>query len=94
MNAEKIIETLNEKITPSEFAYGDYDQDELGLGETEIVDDISKTDGYAHVVVHFTEHNIYIKLEGWYNSYNGSTEYDEPDYSEVKPVVKEVTFYE
>ncbi len=46
-------------------------------------------------VKHFPEHNVYIKVEGYYQSYNG-TEFHKgwDSCSEVKPVTKTITVYE
>jgi len=42
-------------------------------------------------IVHFVDHDCYIKFSGYYSSYNGS-DYDE--WSEVKPVTKTIVVYE
>lgn len=69
------------------------DEIETKLGKYSIV--YNKREGgdcdIAVRVVHFVEHDCYIKFSGYYSSYNGS-EYDE--WSEVKPVTKTITVYE
>lgn len=43
-------------------------------------------------VFHFVDHDVYVAVTGYYTSYDG-TEYDD-DFTEVRPVVKEVTVFE
>ena len=45
-----------------------------------------------YVVYHFVDHNVYIRIDGYYQSYNGA-EFENAPY-EVKPVQRLVTFYE
>lgn len=46
-------------------------------------------------VKYFPEHNVYIKVDGWYQSYNGTEFCDGWDCcSEVFPVEKTITVYE
>lgn len=46
-------------------------------------------------VKYFSEHDVYIKVEGYYQSYNGTEFYDGWDCcSEVKPTQKIITVYE
>lgn len=47
----------------------------------------------AHIVVHFPNRNLYVKLEGYYASYSGF-EWDYGNYYEVKPKEKTITVYE
>lgn len=65
------------------------------LGDFEIVDSKGGHEGggdYAMVVMHFKEHDVYIKEEGYYNSYDG-TEWS-GNFESVKPLKKEITVYE
>lgn len=92
MNAKEIIDLIIENInSPYEVEDG---LDEDIFGKTEIVDDYESTDGSAHRVYYFKEHNVYIRHNGYYNSYENYAEYDEHDYSDVTPYTQLVTFYE
>jgi hypothetical protein len=76
-----------------------YDDVELStltgiVGEVEIVHEEGDTEGggdHSEVVVHFKDHNIFLRATGFYSSYNG-TEWDS-DLTEVEPYEKMVTFY-
>ena len=47
------------------------------------------------VIYHFIDHNVYIKVNGYYQSYNGTEFYDGWDCcSEVKPIQKTITVFE
>ena len=99
MTGLEIIEIIREHIKPHEFADDNYDPTELGLGNTK---NISKQKGdigitsYAHKITYFKEHDVYIKLLGWYSSYSGSCEWedDNDNYSVVKPKEKTITVWE
>ncbi len=94
MNGQEIIEKLNEVSNKSDFWWKDLDEEVFG--KADIIDEEGGYGGggeYAHRVRFFEDHNVYIKLEGFYSSYNG-TDYDDNDYEEVKPVERTVTFYE
>jgi hypothetical protein len=93
MTGEEIIEYLCENIEPYEFEY-DLNDHEDKLGKAELVDDVSETSGDAWLVQYFKDHNVYIRLNGFYNSYDASTEYEESDYDVVEPYQAVVTFYE
>ncbi len=96
MNAQEIINKLDDNeldISRYDFAEGALDEDIFG--KTEVVHEEGGREGggeYVERVVHFVDHNVYIKLEGYYSSYNG-TEYDDSDYEEVRPKQVEVTIY-
>lgn len=45
-----------------------------------------------HTVLHFTEHDVYIKIDGYYTSYDGVEPYGRV--KAVNQVKKEVTVYE
>ena len=45
------------------------------------------------LVLHFVDHNVYIKLEGYYSSYDGK-DFSGDELFEVFPKDKMVTFYE
>ena len=94
---EEIIEIICEKASPSEFGHDDYNSKEIGLGSRERVDSVTEVDGHAHVVDYFEDHDVYIKLTGYYNSYESFAEFSEcgkSDFSIVKPSQRMVTFYD
>jgi hypothetical protein len=48
-----------------------------------------------YVVYHFVEHDIYVRVDGWYQSYEGTDFYDGWDCcKEVRPKEKVITVYE
>lgn len=100
MNYQEIYGVLSTKMEGdiSTFAYGDFDQEELGLGEIkEVVQKGGEGEGSEwYVVYYFSDHDVYMKIEGYYSSYNG-TDFDggwEDCASEVKPQTKTITVYE
>lgn len=67
----------------------------LGLGKVEEVEQYGgegKGDTW-YSVKHFVDHDVYIRIDGWYASYNGA-EFDEGYGKEVKPQEKVITVYE
>lgn len=66
----------------------------LGLGEIEEVHLVGDREGggdYSCKVFHFKQHNVYIKIEGYYSSYNG-TDWNDNLY-EVVPQEKKIIVY-
>ncbi len=98
MNYQEILEEVKKQCRDvSEFAYEEYDSEKLGLGKVEEIDQYGgEGEGdHWHSVKHFKEHNVYIKVTGWYQSYNGTEFYDGWNCcSEVKPIQKTITVYE
>ena len=97
-NYNEILEVLKSKIEDvREFAYEDYDKEETELGEIKQVDSHGGEDEGSdwYRVFHFVEHDVYIKVQGWYSSYNGTDFSDGWDCcSEVSPQEKTITVYE
>lgn len=65
------------------------------LGEWKVVSQWGgegQGDSYGHVV-YFPTHDIYVRADGWYASYNGS-DMSGACYYVVKPVEKTITVYE
>jgi hypothetical protein len=92
----EILEILEEKIESVDaFAYEDYDAEELGLGEVEEVHQEGGEDQGSHweSVKYFKEHDIYIKVTGWYSSYHGTDFNGWSDCEEVRPQEKVITVY-
>ena len=95
---EQIIEVLKEKIdSVNEFAHEDYDNEELGLGEIEEVDQYGGEDQGSnwYSVKHFKDHDVYIRVDGYYSSYDGTDFYEGwGSCSNVRPQQKTITVYE
>ena len=86
---KKIEEILEE---PYEFEELTSDN-EPTLGKCEIVADESFTNGDAWRVLYFDEHDVYIRQNGYYDSYESYAKYEEHDYDVVVPFEKTVTDY-
>lgn len=100
MNYQEIIDKLEElDISVDNFAYEDYQiEDEAGLGEiVEIEQQGGEDEGSNwYSVKHFVDHNIYIKVQGYYQSHHGTDFYGglKDCCSEVKPAQKTITVFE
>lgn len=96
LTAEQILKVLDDNgISEDEFAYDDVDYKRLGLGE---VEEVYQEGGEGqgdewYSVKHFKDHNVYIKIEGYYQSHNG-TEFENGMGEEVRPIEKTITVYE
>jgi hypothetical protein len=98
MNYQEILEVLKNKLGHvSDFRYEAFDKHDLELGS---IDKVASHGGENQgsdwwVVYNFEDHGVYIKVEGYYSSYNG-TEFEDWDAacSEVKLKQKVVTVYE
>ena len=88
----QIIETIIEKYSPSDFAWEEIPDEEFG--KYTMVDDIAETTGDAWKVLYFEEQSVYIRINGYYNSYESYAEFEEADYDIVEPYQAVVTFYE
>ena len=103
LNFQQILEIVKQKLDPDndgsgveEFAYEDYDHEELGLGEIEEVEQEGGMDEGSNwtSVKHFKDHDVYICVSGFYSSGNG-TDFDGWfDCTEVRPTQKTITVYE
>ena len=100
MTAQEILERLPqifENSSIEDFAYGDFDQNEIpeNIGEILEVEQYGgegKGDEW-YSIKHFTKHDVYICVSGRYSSEWGTSFGDGWGY-EVKPVQKMVTSYE
>ena len=93
LTAKEILKIL-EGISYEEFGMEDYDPHELGLGD---VDEVAQVGGGGegstwYSVKYFKDHDVYIRIDGWYESYSG-TDFENAPY-EVKPKPKTITVYE
>ncbi len=95
MSSKEILKLLEENnISWDNIGYNDVDWGSLNIGDVELVDEYggeNKGSEY-YKIYYFKEHNVYLKIEGYYSSYSG-TEFDSPPF-EVKPVTKQVIVYE
>lgn len=97
MTYEEILSTLKANSSVSNFAHGDVDWKDLGLGSVEKIASHGGEDQGSDWwrVYYFQDHDIYIKASGYYSSYNGTDFEGWGDAVEqVKPTKREVTFYE
>ena len=98
MNYQKILEVLKEKLEDVySFAHEDYEEEELGLGKIEEVDSYGGEDCGSewYSVKYFSDHDVYIRVDGYYSSYEGVDFYDGWDCcSNVRPKEKVITVYE
>jgi hypothetical protein len=95
LTAKEILAIVEEKVdSVSSFAYGDFDETELGLGEYEEVEQHGgENEGSNwYSVKHFKDHGVYIKTEGYYQSHYG-TDFENGFGHEVFPKQKSVTVY-
>jgi hypothetical protein len=94
---KEIVEILQKHIeNVYDFAFQYYDPIEE-LGEIKEVKQ-QGGEGQANTwysVKYFKDHDVYIRVDGWYSSYNG-TDFDDGwnCLSEVKPITKEIIVYE
>lgn len=101
LNYEQIYEKLEEFFDKDEnggvsaFAYEDYDSKELGLGEIEeVAQKGGENEGSEwYSVKYFKDHDVYIKVEGYYSSYHG-TDFENGYGDEVRSKLKTITIYE
>lgn len=95
---DEIIEILKQKLDEVDsFAHEDYDEEELGLGPIKQVDSHGGEDEGSnwYVVKHFVEHDVYIKVSGYYQSHHGTDFWDGWDScKQVSPQSKTITVYE
>jgi hypothetical protein len=97
LSYQEIIEILKEKIeSVDQFAYSDYNREELGLGPiTEVASGGGMDKGSDWFrVLYFTDHDVYIQVAGFYSSHHG-TDFDEgwDSLSNVKPQEKTIIEY-
>jgi hypothetical protein len=78
-------------------AIGDFWLNSIGLGEYEEVDQYGG-EGQGdtwYSVKYFKQHDVYIRVDGYYQSYDGVDFYNGwESCKEVKPVIKTITAYE
>lgn len=94
MNAGEIISKLGDFGSNIEIAYEDFDKKEVkeALGEFSMVASRGGSDQGTEwwVVYYFKEHDVYIKYDGYYTSYDGVSDIEA---FEVFPKEVTVTVY-
>lgn len=97
---DEIVAILQDKLTRvNQFAWEDFDSEELGLGTCKHIgeaDSGGEDEGSDwQRVFHFVDHDVYIKVTGYYQSYNGTEFYNGWGcLSEVRPTQRTITVYE
>lgn len=79
-----------------EFAHEDYDPNDFGLGpctEVKQYGGEGKGDKW-YSIKYFKDHDVYIRVDGYYQSYNGAEFEGWKSCKEVKPEEKLITVYE
>lgn len=88
------IDTLLQEMDVSLSNFGFEDFDKTPFGKVETVDQYGgEGEGEIwYIVYHFVDHDVYIRIDGFYMSHNG-TDFDDHWY-EVFPFQKTITVYE
>lgn len=92
---EILAEVERQDISVDSFGYSDFSNPLENVGEWDEIEQVGG-EGEGEVwysVKYFKDHNVYIRTDGFYSSYNG-TDFDNGYGEEVKPVERMVTFYE
>lgn len=97
MEINKLIKELKSKSQND--IYSLFEELEEGnselFGSTELVDECGDTEGggeYSMKVFHFKDSNLFVRVTGFYSSYNGCDWND--DWKQVFPKEKQITVYE
>ena len=98
MNFRQIIESLSElQITPEDFSKERYTNHEVtsAVGRFTVVERSggSVEGDDCSFVIQFIDHNVFVKITGYYDSYEG-IDYSESEFLEVVPKEKIITTYE
>lgn len=96
MTVEEILEVLEKAgVSTRAFGWGNFDSEELGLGDFEEVDQYGgegQGDSW-YSVKYFPKFDLYIRTDGFHSSHEG-VDFDEGYGYEVKPMEKTITVYE
>jgi len=95
LTGDEILKGLEERNIPWEDLGDDIiEWEDLPFGKVELIDEYGGENCGSDYwkVYHFIEHDVYIRIDGWYQSYHG-TEFNNAPY-EVKPQQKVITVYE
>lgn len=107
MTGQEIIDRLKGAgLSVGNFAYDGLDYlDDDGVDDDTLVGDIGEckeVESYGgedcgstwFKVYYFPKHDVYLRVDGWYQSYNGVDFNGWEDVKEVKPKEKVITVYE
>lgn len=71
LSFDEIVQVLEDNdVSFVEFIDCDFDSEELGLGEVELVYQIKDIIGDCYNVIHFIDHDIYVRINFEVDSYN------------------------
>jgi hypothetical protein len=97
---ERIIDNDNEKYNELAENYNSADwhkEMEKIIGPIKMVEQVGGSDqgSYWYSILNFIDHNVFIKITGYYTSYEGTsfTMFDTSDFKEVFPSQKTITVY-
>lgn len=95
LTGPEVLKIIEENTSVHDFAYNDVDYQELNLGKVEEVDQYGGEDQGSswYSVKHFVDHDVYIRTDGYYQSYNG-TDFHDGHGSVVAPKQKTITVFE
>lgn len=97
MTAQEILDSIEKSgMTIDQFAYDDYNKEAFeatgGWEEVEQYGGEGQGDTW-YSVKYFPDHDVYIRIDGFYTSYHGTDFYDGLG-REVRPQEKTITVYE
>ena len=93
MSSDLILFVKNQNT--SAFIYESHNDFENTIGKVKEISSVGDKEGggeYSEKVFYFEKHNVYLKVTGFYSSYNG-TDWNN-DWTEVFPKEKLITVYE
>lgn len=96
MIAKEIIEEVERQgISVDSFGYSDFESPLENVGDWEEIEQVGgEGEGDTwYSVKFFKDHDVYIRTDGFYSSYNGTDFYDGYG-DEVRPKLKTITVYE
>ena len=99
-----VLTEMSHRQTIDKSVLGCYDDDEEvvetalklsePLGPIEGKGEVTTTGGDAFFILYLTEQQRYVKVQGYYNSYDATSEYKDATFSIVEPKQKTITVYE
>lgn len=93
MSFEEIKELLDGEINKNEFEELQGDYPALWGTVKQVRQEGGEGEGENYVVVnHFVDHDVYVRLRGFYSSYDG-VDFNGYGYEQVEPVQKTITVY-
>lgn len=95
LSGDQILEIVQEKLEVYDWGHHDFDKEDIGLGEVIQIEQVGGEDQGTtwYSIKHFVDHDVYIKVEGYYTSYDG-VDFDYGYGTVVRPVEKTITVFE